>query len=184
MKYPATTPEQKESYGTVLHYATLRNKKDLVRQLFQAGAAHVKFDNTPLLHRAVDIRSPILVSILLAHGCNPMDLDKNNYTALQYANYMGYTDIQRVLLANGTDYKPWFGASQTKKLLSKLMDNVTIAREFYEHFKKEPLKNHMMAFGEILLNRIHKKSAKTNKTTVFHDPNLSRCSQALPRDGV
>lgn len=91
---------------TLLHYATLFNKSDIVHYLISKGA-HVnakdkKRGYTPLYY-AAKYGYKELVEYLLANGADANSKSKDNATPLQRAAEKGHLDIVKLLVSHGAD---------------------------------------------------------------------------------
>jgi ankyrin repeat protein len=93
------------SNASVLHYAMLGRKKDLVEFLISHGAdVNAKDDsNSTPLHTAAKIGQQDLVKLLIANRANTNARDSSGSTPLHKAASTGQIEIVKFFIANGVD---------------------------------------------------------------------------------
>ncbi len=119
--------------------------------MLQAGAS-ITLEGKSLLHKAVERLDTPMVSLLIAHGCS-LTIKSNDKTPLELAASWKNPFMVDAFLANGADYKPWYGESSSK-VLTGLFKDKKIEQAFHERFHKDPLKNHNTTMAELLLDEI------------------------------
>jgi ankyrin repeat protein len=96
------TPSQK-SDRTSLEFAVRRNNTDAIRMLLEAKADPNFPSQRPPLHLAAEYGTPETIQLLLKHGADINETDRDRITALHIAATYGKKDAADALIKAGAD---------------------------------------------------------------------------------
>lgn len=118
-----------EAFGTPLHSAVFRNKKDIVSLLVFKGAhinAKDKQGDTPL-HRAAETGNIEIIRFLLSHGANINEKNKTGSTPLYLACGQGNFEATYILITSGADVNIYNTSRITPLMVAVISNHVKIS---------------------------------------------------------